>query len=160
MAKGEKMRGTLIWFNPDKRMGFIRTEDGERLLVEEAGFEPGHILGDRMAGKPLMILTTTGAKSGEPRTAIVTYHKDGDRYAVASSKGGAPTHPAWYHNLVANPDATVEVENQTFKVRAIETGGAERDRLWNDHVAVLPEFGEYPKKTNRTIPMLILERAT
>jgi cold shock CspA family protein len=53
MAKGERMRGTLIWFNPDKRMGFIRTEDGERLLVEESGFEPGHILGDRMAGKPL-----------------------------------------------------------------------------------------------------------
>ncbi len=53
MAKGEKMRGTLIWFNPEKRMGYIRTEDGERLLVEESGFEPGHILGDRMAGKPL-----------------------------------------------------------------------------------------------------------
>jgi deazaflavin-dependent oxidoreductase (nitroreductase family) len=129
-------------------------------LIADMRAHGGRAASGPMAGKPLMILTTTGAKSGEPRTAIVTYHKDGDRYAVASSKGGAPTHPAWYHNLVANPDATVEVENQTFKVRAIETSGAERDRLWNDHVAVLPEFGEYPKKTNRTIPMLILERAT
>jgi deazaflavin-dependent oxidoreductase (nitroreductase family) len=111
-----------------------------------------------MAGKPLMILTTTGAKSGESRTAIVTYHRDGDHFAIAGSKGGAPTHPAWYLNLLANPVATAEVDNEVFKVRATDTREAERDRLWNDHVAALPEFGAYPTKTDRLIPMLILER--
>ena len=112
-----------------------------------------------LAGRPLMILTTTGAKSGESRTAIVTYHMDGDRYAIAASKSGAPTNPAWYHNLVTTPEATVEVDNQTFKVLARDTTGAERDRLWDEHVAQFREFGEYPKKTDRLIPMLLLEKA-
>lgn len=111
-----------------------------------------------MAGKPLMILTTTGAKSGELRVAILTYHLDGDRLVVAGSKGGAPRHPAWYHNLLANAVATAEVDGEVFKVRATDTSGAERDRLWNDHVAGLPEFGAYPAKTDRTIPMLFLDR--
>ena len=111
-----------------------------------------------LAGRPLMVLTTTGAKSGEPRTAIVTYHEDGDRWAIAASKSGAPTNPAWYHNLVTTPEATVEIGSQTFKVRARDTSGAERDRLWNEHVAQFPESGEYPKKTDRVIPMLLLEK--
>jgi deazaflavin-dependent oxidoreductase (nitroreductase family) len=129
-----------------------------RALIEDMRAHGGRPASGPMAGKPLIILTTTGAKSGEPRTAIVTYHKDGDRYAIAASKSGAPTNPAWYHNLVAKPEATVEVDNQTFGVRARETHGSERDRLWNEHVALLPEFGEYPKKTDRLIPMLLLEK--
>jgi deazaflavin-dependent oxidoreductase (nitroreductase family) len=111
-----------------------------------------------MAGKPLAILTSTGAKTGEPRTAIVTYHKDGDRWAIAASKSGDPNNPQWFYNLVAHPDVTIEVDNETVPVHAIVTEGAERDRLWNDHVAELPEFGEYPKKTDRVIPMILLER--
>jgi deazaflavin-dependent oxidoreductase (nitroreductase family) len=111
-----------------------------------------------MAGKPLAILGTKGAKTGHPRMAIVTYHLDGDRIVIAASKGGAPTNPAWYHNLVANPEVILEVDNQAFPARATEIKGAERDRLWNDHVAELPEFGEYPKKTKRIIPMVVLER--
>ncbi len=110
------------------------------------------------AGKPFLILTSRGAKSGEDRTAITTYHKDGDRWAIAASKGGADEHPGWYWNLKAHPDATIEVDNELVPVRAVEATGAERDRLWNDHVAQLPEFAEYPTKTSRVIPMFLLER--
>ena len=111
-----------------------------------------------LAGKPLLILSSTGAKTGEPRTAIASYHRDGARYVIAASKGGSPENPAWYHNLIAHPDATIEVDNATIPVRATEATGAERDRLWNDHVAALPEFGEYPARTDRIIPILLIER--
>jgi deazaflavin-dependent oxidoreductase (nitroreductase family) len=129
-----------------------------KALIADMRAHGGRAASGPMAGKPLMVLTTTGARTGEPRTSIVTYHKNGDRFAIAASMGGAPKHPAWYHNLIANPDATIEVDNETFKVRATDTSGAERDRLWDEHVAELPEFGEYPKKTDRTIPMLLLDR--
>jgi deazaflavin-dependent oxidoreductase (nitroreductase family) len=111
-----------------------------------------------MAGRPLMILTTRGAKSGEPREAIVTYTRDGDRYVIAASKSGAPTNPHWYYNLLANPEATVEAEREKFTVRATEVTGAERERLWNQHAEERPEFREYPQKTSRVIPVLTLER--
>jgi len=130
-----------------------------RNLIADMRAHGGRPSSGPMAGKTLMILTTKGAKSGEDRTAIVTYHRDGDRWVIAASKSGAPTHPAWYHNLIAHPDATVEVDNQVLPVRAREATGEERDRLWNDHVAELPEFGEYPKITERVIPMLVLEKA-
>jgi len=129
-----------------------------KALIADMRAHGGRAASGPMAGKPLMVLTTTGARTGEPRTSIVTYHKDGDRFAIAASMGGAPKHPAWYHNLVANPEATIEVDNESFKVRATDTSGAERDRLWDEHVVQLPEFGEYPKKTDRTIPMLLLNR--
>jgi deazaflavin-dependent oxidoreductase (nitroreductase family) len=111
-----------------------------------------------MAGRPLMILTTTGAKSGEPREAVVTYTRDGDRYVIAASMGGAPTNPAWYHNLLANPEATAETGGASFRVRASEATGQERDRLWEQHATERPEFREYPHKTSRVIPVLVLER--
>ncbi|HET9614119.1 MAG TPA: nitroreductase family deazaflavin-dependent oxidoreductase [Candidatus Limnocylindrales bacterium] len=130
-----------------------------RNLIADMRAHGGRPASGPMAGKPLMILTTKGAKSGEDRTAIVTYHKDGDAWIIAASKGGAPEHPAWFHNLRAHPDVTAEVDNEVFPVRAREATGPERDRLWNDHVAQLPEFGEYPKKTDRVIPMFVLERA-
>jgi deazaflavin-dependent oxidoreductase (nitroreductase family) len=110
------------------------------------------------AGKPFLILTSRGAKSGEDRVAITTYHKDGDRWVIAASKGGADEHPAWYWNLKAHPEATIEVDNGLVPVTATEVTGAERDRLWNDHVAELPEFGEYPKKTSGRIPIFVLTR--
>jgi len=110
------------------------------------------------AGKPFIILTSKGAKSGKDRIAITTYHKDGNRWVIAASKSGADENPAWYHNLKANPETTIEVDNEQVRVRATEATGPERDRLWNDHVAQLPEFGEYPKKTSRVIPMVVLER--
>ena len=130
-----------------------------RSLIADMREHGGRASSGPLAGKPLAIMTSKGAKTGEPRTAIVTYHKDGDRWAIAASKGGDPKHPQWFHNLEVHPDVTIEVDNETVPVHAIVTDGAERDRLWNDHVAALPEFGEYPKKTDRVIPMILLERA-
>jgi deazaflavin-dependent oxidoreductase (nitroreductase family) len=91
-----------------------------------------------------MILMTTGAKTGKPRTAIVTYSRDADRYVIAGAKGGAPTHPAWYLNLVADPTVTVEAEGETFPARARVTEGDERARLWDRHAAERPSFGTIP----------------
>ena len=133
-------------------------EDWTRNLIADMRAHGGRPASGPMAGKPLAILTTTGAKTGEPRTAIVTYHEEGGRWAIAASKGGAPAHPAWFRNLEAHPEAVIEVDNRTVPVRATIVTGPERDRLWNDHVAALPEFGEYPKKTDRVIPMILLER--
>jgi len=129
-----------------------------RNLIADMRAHGGRAASGPMAGKPLIVLTSIGAKTGEPRTAIVTYHKDGDRWAIAASKGGDPKHPQWFHNLEAHPDVTIEVDNKHVPVHAVVTSGNERDRLWNDHVAQLPEFGEYPKKTDRVIPMILLER--
>ena len=111
-----------------------------------------------MQGRPLMILTTRGARTGEDRSAVVTYSRDGDAYVIAGSKSGAPTDPAWVHNLKANPEVTVEADGETFRARATVTGSDERQRLWDQHVAEHPAFGEYPKITDRVIPMVVLER--
>jgi deazaflavin-dependent oxidoreductase (nitroreductase family) len=118
----------------------------------------GHPTSGPMAGRPLMILTTTGARSGQAREALITYTRDGDKYVIAASKSGAPTNPQWYHNIVANPTVTVETEGEKFDARATVTSGDERDRLWNQHATERPEFQEYPKKTDRVIPMITLER--
>lgn len=112
-----------------------------------------------MAGQPLMILHTTGARSGQEHEAIVTYSRDGDLYVIAASKGGAPDHPAWYHNVRAHPVVKVEIGGETFQARATVASEAERDRLWNQHATELPQFREYPKKTDRVIPVIVLERA-
>ena len=112
-------------------------------------------------GDRLLLLTTTGAKSGRTLTAPLAYHRDGDRYVVAASKGGAPTHPGWYHNLLANPDATVEVGTEKFRVRAKPLAkGPERDRLYAEHARRMPDLGfaGYPQKTKRVIPVVVLER--
>jgi deazaflavin-dependent oxidoreductase (nitroreductase family) len=112
-----------------------------------------------LEGQQMLVLTTTGAKSGEPREAIVSFHEDGDKIVIAASKGGADENPSWYYNLVAHPEATVEIGADTFPVHATVTEGAERDRLWNDHVRALPQFGDYPSKTDRVIPMIELEKS-
>jgi deazaflavin-dependent oxidoreductase (nitroreductase family) len=125
-----------------------------RALIEDMRANEGRVTSGPMAGKDLMVLTTTGAKTGGQNSAIVTYSRDGDAYVIAASKGGAPTNPAWYHNLRANPNVTVEAGGRVFEARAEEATGTDRDRLWNAHVARWPEFGEYPKKTDRRIPMI------
>ena len=110
-------------------------------------------------GRRLLILTTTGAKSGEPRTAVLAYRPEGEKLVIAGSKGGAPTNPGWVHNLLADPHPTIEVNNEVFPATAtVLAEGEERDRLWDAHVADMPGFGEYPAKTNRVIPMIVLER--
>ena len=120
--------------------------------------EHGRPTSGPMAGRPLMILTTAGARSGEPRSAVVTYTRDGDSYVIAASKSGAPTNPAWYHNLIANPTVTVEIGSETFQATSRVTQGAERERLWDRHAAERPEFRDYPSKTSRVIPVIVLDR--
>ena len=106
----------------------------------------------------LILLTTTGAKSGQPRTTPLVYTPDGDRIIIIASKGGYPSHPDWYHNLVAHPDATVELGRERFPVRTIVSAGAERQRLFDQMAAQMPFFAEYQKNTSRQIPVIILER--
>ncbi len=110
-------------------------------------------------GDRLLLLTTRGAKSGRTHTTPLAYTRDGDRYVVIASKGGAPTNPAWYHNLVANGEADVEVGRQRFHVSAAPIpSGPERDRLFNAQAAIMPGFAEYERKTTRIIPVVVLER--
>src|SRR5205814_9411533 len=105
------------------------------------------------------LLTTTGAKTGQPRTHPLVYTRDGDRYLVIASKGGAPTNPAWYHNLRANPEATVELGPETFRATATPiTGGPERRRLYDQHAAINPGFKDYERRTTRVIPAILLDR--
>ena len=119
----------------------------------------GGKVGGMFAGAPMLLLTTTGAKSGKRHTIPLVHTTDGDRLVVIASKGGAPTHPHWYHNLLANPEATVEVGAETFQATATaHTGGPERDRLFAAQAALMPNFAEYEKQTTRKIPVVTLER--
>ena len=112
-------------------------------------------------GDKLLLLTTRGAKTGQVRTTPLVYHRDGDRYVIAASKGGAPSHPGWYHNLVKHRDAEIEVGTEKFKVRATPIPkGPERDRLYEAHGDSFAVFRDYPKKTKRVIPVVVLERVS
>ncbi|HEV2460293.1 MAG TPA: nitroreductase family deazaflavin-dependent oxidoreductase [Ktedonobacterales bacterium] len=106
----------------------------------------------------LLLLTTTGAKSGQPRTTPLAYSTDGDRLVVLGSKGGAPSNPDWYHNLLANPVVTVEVDSERFQARAHVAEGEERERLFAHHAELMPGFAEYQERTTRQIPVIVLER--
>jgi deazaflavin-dependent oxidoreductase (nitroreductase family) len=106
----------------------------------------------------LILLTTTGARSGLPRTTPLVYTTDRDRLIVIASKGGYAFHPDWYHNLVADPEATVERGNERFRVRTTVAEGAERHRLFDQMAGKMPFFAEYQKNTPRQIPVIILER--
>jgi deazaflavin-dependent oxidoreductase (nitroreductase family) len=119
----------------------------------------GRISEGPFTGRDLLLLTTTGASSGEPRTHPLVYTRDGDRYLVIASKGGAPTNPDWYHNLRQRPEVTVEVGPEKFKAKAIvHPAGAERRRLYDQHAAINPGFKEYEQTTTREIPAVLLER--
>jgi deazaflavin-dependent oxidoreductase (nitroreductase family) len=109
-------------------------------------------------GSPVMVLTTTGAKSGLPRTAVVAFSRDGDDYVVVGSKSGEPDDPAWFTNLRVNPVVTVEADGKKFQASATVAEGADRDTLWDAHVAEHPQFAEYPAKTDRIIPIARLKR--
>ena len=115
-------------------------------------------VGGRFAGTDVLILTTTGAKSGQTRWNPLVYTKDGDRFIIVASKGGAPKSPDWYHNLVANPSAVIEVGSDVISVAATMASGAERDRLYAQHAKNMPQFLEYAKNTTRTIPVVVLAR--
>ena len=128
-----------------------------RQLIEEfrADRDKG---GGAMKGRPLLLLTTTGAKSGQLRTKPMMFIPDGDRLLVIASNVGAPTHPDWYRNLVAHPEVTVEVGNETFKAIATVTEGLERQRLWSRVVELYPFFADHQAKTSRQIPVIVLRR--
>ncbi len=131
--------------------------DWNRQVIEEFRANGGKV-GGMWEGRPLLLLTTTGAKSGQRRTSPVMYLRDGERLLVFASKGGAPTSPDWYHNLLAHPEVTVEVGNETYDAIATPITGEERDRLYARWAQMYPQFGEYQNKTTRKIPVVALER--
>ena len=113
-------------------------------------------VGGMFEGMPLLLVHHIGAKSGTNRVSPVAYLEDGGRYAIFASKAGAPENPAWYHNLMANPDTTIELGDETIAVVASEAQGEERDRIYNAQAARVPQFGDYEKKTTRKIPVVLL----
>ena len=112
-----------------------------------------------LAGAPMIIVTHKGAKSGRTYTSPLVYSKDGNRYVIIASKGGAPENPSWYYNLVAHPEVTVELGSEKFTATAREVTGEERERLFNAQAKMMPQFNEYQKKTSRKIPVIVIERA-
>ena len=128
-----------------------------RGIVEEFRANGGSVTG-QFAGAPLLLLTTTGAKSGEARTTPLVHSTDGGRVVIIASYGGAPRHPAWFLNLRANPEVTVELPGETFHGRARIAAGEERGRLFDQQAAAMPQFNEYREKTSREIPVVVIER--
>jgi deazaflavin-dependent oxidoreductase (nitroreductase family) len=124
-------------------------------IIDEFWANSGKV-GGNFEGKTLLLLHTKGAKSGQERINPVACIKDGDRYAMIASKGGAPTHPDWYFNVIANPLVTVEVGTEKFQARASVAEEPERTRLYNQMVEVMPGFDDYRRKTTRVIPVIVL----
>jgi deazaflavin-dependent oxidoreductase (nitroreductase family) len=131
--------------------------DRNRTIIEEFRANEGRV-GGNFAGRPMLLLTHTGARSGRTYTHPLVYLPHEGRLVVFASKGGAPTNPDWYHNLRAHPTATVEVGTETYEVDAAEVHGAERDRLYASQKEISPAFGDYEKRTSRRIPVIALTR--
>jgi deazaflavin-dependent oxidoreductase (nitroreductase family) len=130
--------------------------DWNTQVIEEFRANAGKV-GGMFENMSLVLLHHVGARSGTARVTPLAYLADGDRYVIFASKAGAPENPAWYHNLLANPDTEVEVATATVPVRAVEATGEERDRLYAAMAAAAPQFREYEEKTSRTIPVVVLE---
>ncbi len=126
-------------------------------IIDEFRANGGKV-GGMFAAANMILLTTTGAKSGQSRTTPLVYSKDGARFVIIASMAGAPNNPDWYHNLRAHPTATVEVGAEKFSVKASVTAGEERERLYNAQAAQMSVFNDYRKKTTRQIPVFVLER--
>jgi deazaflavin-dependent oxidoreductase (nitroreductase family) len=130
----------------DEHVRVYRETDGERGYVWKRGSK-------------ILLLTTTGRRSGEPRTMPLIFGTDGDRYVLVASKGGHPEHPAWYKNLEAHPEVEVQLKAEVFTARARDAEGEERERLWKMMVGEWPPYDDYKERTDRKIPVVILERA-
>ena len=128
-----------------------------KTVIEEFRANQGKV-GGQMENMSVILLTMTGAKTGRTITKPLVYSKDGDRMVVIASFAGAPKHPAWYLNLVANPEVTVEVGTEKFRAKVEETSGDERQRLFDTQAAQMSIFNDYQKKTTRQIPVLTLTR--
>lgn len=131
------------------------TDDFNRRNIEEFRANHGR-LGGQFEGAPVLLLHSTGARSGHERVNPMMYMPDGDRYLVFASANGADHHPAWYWNLIANPDVTIEVGDQRVHVHAVELHGDERDEKYGLQAQRYPGFADYQRKTTRTIPVLAL----
>jgi deazaflavin-dependent oxidoreductase (nitroreductase family) len=123
-------------------------------VYRETGGERGY----HWRGTTILLLTTTGRKSGEERTTPLIHRTDADRWIIIASKGGTPDHPDWFQNLEADPEAEIQVLDQRIPVRASVAEGEERERLWKLMTEVWPDYDEYQSKTERTIPVVVLER--
>ena len=137
-------------------------DDMNREVVAEFRSNQGVVdtaAGGYFKGKPMLILHTTGAKTGAERANPLMYLDEGDRRFVFASKGGAPDNPDWYYNLKANPGVTVEMGTESYPATASVITGPERDRIYAEQVAAFPQFGEYEQKTTRRIPVVALDRA-
>jgi deazaflavin-dependent oxidoreductase (nitroreductase family) len=132
-------------------------QDWNRRTIEEFRARGGKV-GGPFEGAPLLLLHHTGARTGTVRVNPMMYQAIEGGFAVFASKGGSPTNPDWYHNLVANPRAQVEVGTETFDVIARVARGEERERIWTTQRERFPGFAEYEKRTTRQIPVVILER--
>jgi deazaflavin-dependent oxidoreductase (nitroreductase family) len=126
-----------------------------RRIIEEFRAHGGKV-GGPFEGVPVLLLSTVGARSGQTRTTPVVYRRDRERLIIFASKAGAPENPAWYHNLLANPNATVEVGTETLEARAEPTKGEERDALFAQQAEEYPQFNEYAERTTRVIPVIAL----
>jgi deazaflavin-dependent oxidoreductase (nitroreductase family) len=133
--------------------------DYNRAIIEEFRANGGKV-GGPFEGEPILLLTTTGAKSGQQRTTPVMYLPDGERLVIFASRGGSPLNPAWYHNLLAHRSASVEVGTERFDVQATVTSGEERERLFRLQAERVPQFADYEHKTTRQIPVIALQRAS
>ena len=134
--------------------------DFNTALISDLRANGGRASSGPFKGGDVLILTTTGAKTGAPRENPLAFSKHDGNYVVVASKGGAPTHPAWYHNLRANPIVKVEALGETFKARASVVDGEEDyERLYREHARKMPGFNEYRQRTSRRIPVIVLERA-
>lgn len=132
----------------------------EDAVIADMRAHGGTVTYGPLKGHPLLVMTSTGATSGEVRRAILTWSRDGDDYIVAGTAGGSRKDPSWIRNIALDPDVTIEVGNRTFAARAtVVADAAERARLWDRHVATLPWFAAYPEQTGRAIPMVRLTPA-
>jgi deazaflavin-dependent oxidoreductase (nitroreductase family) len=131
-------------------------------IYRESGGSEGHMWDSSIAGYsgllPTLLLTTIGRRSGEKRTSPLLYGKVGDAFIIIGSKGGADTHTHWYHNLLANPVAELQVGKEQFVVRARVATGKERQQLWEHMLKVYPPYKDYQQKTKREIPVIVLEK--
>ncbi len=128
----------------------------KRQLTDEIR-KHGHAVTGSYVGRQALLLATTGARSGKPRLSPLAFSMDDGRYVVTASRGGSPVHPGWYFNLVADPIVTIEVDLKRIRARASIAEGAERERLWLQHISLHPGIGVYPRMTSRVIPIVILE---
>jgi deazaflavin-dependent oxidoreductase (nitroreductase family) len=125
-------------------------------VYRETGGERGHIWKE---DSTVLLLTTKGRKSGENRTTPLIYARDGDRYVIVASNGGAPEDPGWYRNIEKTPEVELQVKDDVFRAQAHTAEGAERENLWRKVNEVWPHYAEYQQKTDREIPVVVLERS-